>query len=151
MIVIYHCVGGAHSSVLAASIHLGLLPVDRKPTKEDILNIPFFDTLSKQEQGKILMKGIDEHGNNVFTLSRQFVPRLKLPAIKDAYQLGGGKLSDLLLLNTMEPVNWLMKIGGFSSRRLHFVAFGRPIAAYGAAKVYDKIAQIVASTKKIIN
>ncbi|WP_352419889.1 DUF3189 family protein [Proteiniborus sp.] len=151
MIVIYHCVGGAHSSVLAASIHLGLLPVDRKPTKEDILNIPFFDTLSKQEQGKILMKGIDEHGNNVFTLSRQFVPRLKLPAIKDAYQLGGGKLSDLLLLNTMEPVNWLMKFGGFSSRRLHFVAFGRPIAAYGAAKVYDKIAQIVASTKKIIN
>lgn len=151
MIVIYHCVGGAHSSVLAASIHLGLLPVDRKPTKEDILNIPFFDTLSKQEQGKILMKGIDEHGNNVFTLSRQFIPRLKLPSIKDAYQLGGGKLSDLLLLNTMEPVNWLMKIGGFSSRRLHFVAFGRPIAAYGAAKVYDKIAQIVASTKKIIN
>lgn len=151
MNIIYHCVGGAHSSVLAASIHLGLLPADRKPTKEDILSIPFFDTLSKQEQGKILLRGIDESGNKVFTLSRQFVPRLLLPAIKDAYQLGGGQLSDLLLVNTLNPVNWLMKIGGFSSRRLHLVAFGRPIAAYGSAKAYYKIAQIVANTKKMIN
>lgn len=151
MNIIYHCVGGSHSSVLAASIHLGLLPIDRKPTKEDILSIPFFDTLSRQEQGKILLRGIDEKGNKVFTLSRQFAPRLVLPAVKDAYQLGGGQLSDLLIVNTMSPVNWLMKVGGFSSRRLHLVAFGRPIAAYGSAKAYNKIALIVANTKKLVN
>ncbi|WIV10730.1 DUF3189 family protein [Proteiniborus sp. MB09-C3] len=151
MNIIYHCVGGSHSSVLAAAIHLGLLPDDRKPTKEDILGISFFDTLSKQEQGKILLRGLDENGNKVFTLSRQFAPHLVLPAIEDAYQLGGGQLSDLLLVSTMSPVNWLMKIGGFSSRRLHLVAFGRPIAAYGTAKAYDKIAQLVNNAKKMIN
>lgn len=150
MDIIYHCVGGSHSSVLAAAIHLGLLPENRKPTKKDILNIPFFDTLSKQEQGKILLRGIDEKENRVFTLSRQFVPRLVLPAIEDAYQLGGGQLSELVLVNTMNPVNWIMKIGGFSSRRLHLVAFGRPIVAYGTVKAYDEIARLVANTKDMI-
>lgn len=151
MNIIYHCVGGAHSSTLAASVHLGYLPIDANPSIKDILNIPFFDTLTKQEQGKILLRGIDEHGNKVFTLSRQFVPRLVLPAIKDAYQMGGGNLSDLLLVNTMNSVNWLMKIGGFSSRRLHLVSFGRPIVAYGSKKAYGKITQIVDNTKKMIS
>lgn len=151
MDIIYHCVGGSHSSVLAAAIHLGLLPECRKPTKKDILTIPFFDTLSKQEQGKILLRGIDGKGNRVFTLSRQFVPRLVLPAIEDAYQLGGGQLSELILVNTMNPVNWIMKIGGFSSRRLHLVAFGRPIVAYGTVKAYDEIARLVTNTKEMIN
>lgn len=151
MDIIYHCVGGAHSSVIAAAIHLGLLPEDRKPTLEEILNIPFFDTLSKQEQGKIILRGIDEKNNRVFTLSRQFAPRLVLPAIEDAYQLGGGQLSNLLLISTMSSVNWLMKLGGFSSRRLHLVAFGRPIVAYGTLKAYDQILQLVAKTKEMIN
>jgi len=151
MDIIYHCVGGAHSSVIAAAIHLGLLPEDRKPTLEEILNIPFFDTLSKQEQGKIILRGIDKKNNRVFTLSRQFAPRLVLPAIEDAYQLGGGQLSNLLLISTMSSVNWLMKLGGFSSRRLHLVAFGRPIVAYGTLKAYDQILQLVAKTKEMIN
>lgn len=151
MDIIYHCVGGAHSSVFAAAVHLGLLPKDRKPTKEDILNIPFFDTLSKQEQGKILLRGIDEKGNRVFTLSRQFATHLVLPAIEDAYQLGGGQLCNLMLINTMSSVNWIMKLGGFSSRRLHMVAFGRPIVAYGTLKAYDKVLQLVSKTKEMVN
>jgi len=151
MNIIYHCVGGSHSSVLAAAIHLGLLPENKKPTIYDILNVPFFDTLSKHEQGRILLRGIDKKGNKVFTLSRQFAHKLILPAIEDAYQLGGGQLSDLLLINTMSSVNWIMKIGGFSSRRLHLVAFGRSIVAFGTLKSYEQIAQIVAYTKKLIN
>ncbi len=151
MDIIYHCVGGSHSSIFAASIHLGLLPKGRKLKKEDILNLPFFDTLSKQEQGKILLRGLDEKGNRVFTLSRQFAPNLVLPAIEDAYQLGGGQLSNLLLVSTMSSVNWIMKLGGFSSRRLHLVAFGRPIVAYGTLKSCDKILRLVENTKKIIN
>jgi hypothetical protein len=31
MKIIYHCYGGTHSSVIAAAIHLGLLPEDRVP------------------------------------------------------------------------------------------------------------------------
>lgn len=151
MNIIYHCVGGAHSSVLASAIHLGLLPIDSSPTVADILSIPYFDTLAKHEQGRLMLRGIDENGNKIFTLSRQFSPHLVLPAIKDAYQLGGGDTKDLLFVNVLPAVNTIMKIGGFSSRRLNLVALGRPIVAYGSIRAFNKIAQIVNHTKIMID
>lgn len=150
MYIIYHCVGGTHSSAVACAIHLGILPTDKTPKKDDILKIPFFDTLDKQDQGKIIFRGIDEKKNKVFTLSRQFSPQLVIPAIKDAFELGGGHRDQLIIVNTMPAVNTLMKIGGFASRRLNFVSFGRPIVALGAVKAYMNIVKIVESTKKMI-
>ncbi|MGB3963216.1 MAG: DUF3189 family protein, partial [Tepidanaerobacteraceae bacterium] len=35
MKIFYCCYGSAHSSVVAASIHLGLLPSDRVPTSRE--------------------------------------------------------------------------------------------------------------------
>lgn len=151
MYIIYHCVGGAHSSAIASAIHLGILPSKIKPNMSDILSLSYFDTLNKKDQGKIIFRGIDEKGHKVFTLSRQFVPHLVIPAIKDAWELAGGKKDELLLVNTMDGVNFLMKIGGFSSRRLNLVKFGRPIVAYGTVLTYHKLVRIVENTKKIIN
>ncbi len=151
MNVIYHCVGGTHSSAIAAAIHLGILPKDRKPDKTEILSIPYFDTLTKKGQGKIIFRGKDSSNNNVFTLSRQFVPQLVLPAINDTWGLAGGRQEDLLLIDTMPSVNLLMKIGGFSSRRLSFTSFGRPIVTQGTIKAYKDILKIVEDTCKSIN
>lgn len=151
MYIIYHCVGGSHSSITASSIHLGLLPTDRKPSVEELLDVPFYDTLNKEDQGRIILRGIDEFGNKVFTLSRQFYPHLIIPAIQDAWELAGGNRKDLLIVNTMTSVNFIMKIGGFSSRRLKLVTFGRPIVARGTIKSYDKLLKIVKDTKDIIS
>ncbi|WP_427339053.1 DUF3189 family protein [Caloranaerobacter sp. DY30410] len=151
MYIIYHCVGGTHSSAIASAIHLGILPNNKKPSLKDILSLSYFDTLNKKDQGKIIFRGIDENGHKVFTLSRQFVPHLVIPAIKDAWELAGGNKDELLLVNTMDGVNFLMKIGGFSSRRLNLVTFGRPIVAYGTILTYNKLVKIVENTKKLIS
>jgi hypothetical protein len=151
MNIIYHCVGGTHSSAMAAAIHLGHLPSDRQPTKEEILSLPYFDTLTRAEHGRIMFRGIDEYGNKVYTLSRQFSPNLVIPAIKDAWELAGGDKDDLLLVNTMPPVNILMKIGGFSSRRLNLVSFGRPIVTKGAQLAFFKFRKIVEDVKSKLN
>ena len=45
MIIIYRCYGGTHSSVMAASIHLELLPGDRKPAGKELLALPYFDRI----------------------------------------------------------------------------------------------------------
>lgn len=150
MHVIYHCVGGTHSSVIAASIHLGILSVNKKPTIKDIISVPAFDTLTKSQQGKIIFRGTDNHGNKIFTISRQFTPHLVLPAIKDSWRLAGGRLDELLLVDTMPAVNLFMKIGGFSSRRLHLVKFGRPIVAKGTVQAYEHLLKIVKDTQKQI-
>ena len=146
MYVVYNCVGGTHSSAIAAAIHLGILSPDRTPSKEEVIDVPYFDTLEKKDQGKIIFRGIDENHNKVFTLSRQFVPELVIPDVEDAFQLGGGLRKDLLLVDTMPSVNLLMKIGGFSSRRLHWVSFGRPIVALGVVKNYHEMVKIVKKT-----
>lgn len=150
MHIIYHCVGGTHSSAIASALHLGLLSMDKKPTITDILSISYFDRLTKEDQGKILLRGIDEYNNKVYTLSRQFSPHLVIPAIKDSWELAGGNREELLLVNTMPAVNFLMKLGGFSSRRLNLVSFGRPIVAKGTVNAYDDIVRIVNNTKKNI-
>lgn len=151
MHIIYHCVGGSHSSCIAAAIHLNLLPKDRIPDKHDLLNIPFYDALQKVDRGKILYRGKDEFKNKIYTLGRQFVPHLVIPAIQDMWQVLGQKENDLLLVDTLPTVNWLMKIGGFASRRLGWIEFGRPIVTRGTLNAYEKIMKIVEETKKKLN
>ncbi|WP_242946267.1 DUF3189 family protein [Geosporobacter subterraneus] len=146
--IIYHCVGGSHSSSTAAAIHLNMLPIDHTPNTFDLLHIPFYDTQEKVDRGRIFLRGIDEYGNYVYNLSRQFIPHLMLPAILDLWEILGQNKEDILFVNTMPCVNIWMKIGGFSSRRLEWVKLGRPIVAKGTLAAYDCLIKLVQETKK---
>ncbi|WP_026477979.1 DUF3189 family protein [Alkaliphilus transvaalensis] len=148
MHVIYHCVGGAHSSVLATAIHLNKLPMDHKPSIEDILHIPYFDTMTVRDRGKIIYRGTDEMGNRIYNLSRQFVPHLVIPVIEDTWKLLNGNCDNLLIVSTLSSVNTLMRIGGMASRRWNWVKFGRPIVARGSLHAYFDLVEIVKATKK---
>lgn len=53
MIVIYHDVGGAHSTSVAANIHINKLPVDRIPNKKELLSLPTFDKIEKESNWKV--------------------------------------------------------------------------------------------------
>lgn len=147
MIVIYHDVGGAHSSCTAANIHINKLPIDRVPGREDILNLPTFDKITKEDQGHLLYIGEDEFGAKVYTLSRQYKPKLVLPAVIDTYRIVNGDINGLFMGDTSPTVNNLMKIGGFSSRRLNLVSFGRPIVTKGTLKAYMEIVNVVKNVK----
>ncbi len=145
--IIYHCVGGAHSSPTAAAIHLNMLPQDRIPSVSDLLHIPFYDTLETVDRGTIFLRGIDEYGNHIYNFSRQFIPHLMLPALLDLWEVLGENKEDILFVNTMPYVNIWMKIGGFSSRRLKWVRFGRPIVAKGTVLAYNNLVKLVQETK----
>lgn len=67
MHIIYHCVGGAHSSVIASAIHLGMLPETRVATNSEILSIPYYDNITREHYGRIIHRGTDEYGNNIYT------------------------------------------------------------------------------------
>jgi hypothetical protein len=150
MIVIYHDVGGSHSSVTAANIHINKLPYDRVPDKKDILALPNFDSLSKSEQGHLIYIGQDEFGSKVYTISRLYQEKLVVPAIIDTYKAAMGTTDGLYLVNTSPTVNNLMRIGGGGSRRLGLVKLGRPIAVYGTLKTYMNIVEIVKDVKSRI-
>ncbi len=148
MHVIYHCVGGAHSSVVAAAIHLKRLPIDKIPALEDLLNISYFDAMTIKDRGKIIYRGTDGDGNRIYTMSRQFVPHLVIPVIEDTWRALNGSCEGLMLVSTLSTVNFAMRVGGFTSRRMNWVSFGRPIVAKGTLKTYPKLVSIVEDTKE---
>jgi len=151
MHIIYHCVGGAHSSAIASAIHLGILPKTRTATNSEILSIPYYDNITREHYGRIIHRGIDEYGNNVYTLSRQFSGTLIIRALGDLSVILSGNENRVIFVNVSPTVNTAMKIGGFLSRRLHLVWPGRSIVLWGSRRAYMDIANIVRSTKEKVH
>ncbi|MCT8978155.1 DUF3189 family protein [Clostridium sp. CX1] len=149
MIVIYHDVGGTHSTATAANIHINNLPVDRIPNKSELLALPTFDKIHKNQLGHMIYIGKDEFGSKVYTVGRKYSPELLIPAIKDIFNIAGGE-EELKIVDTHPTVNMWMKIGGFTSRKLGIVSIGRPIVTYGTLKAYNSIAEIVKGVKSSI-
>ncbi|TDT51361.1 DUF3189 family protein [Fonticella tunisiensis] len=150
MIVIYQDVGGCHSSAVAANIHANKLPIDKVPTEKELLTLPTFDKLEKKDTAHLIYIGKDEFGSAVYTISRRYKPNMVLNPLTDMYKVLNGDTDGLYIINTDPTVNTLMKIGGFSSRQLHLVSFGRPIVTYGTLKAYNKIADLVRQIKEQI-
>lgn len=147
MHVIYHDIGGSHSSVVATYVHLNKLPTDRVPSSKEILEVPLFDQLKKDQQGRLIFHGIDEYGNKVYTLSRLYHEHPIKNAIKSIPSMIGLNENEIVLIDTSPSVNFMMKLGGGSSRRLKMVTFGRPIVTYGTRKAYSNIVDIVNKAK----
>lgn len=145
--VVYHDIGGAHSTAVAANIHINKLPMDRVPSKEELLSLPTFDKIEKNQIGRLIFIGKDELGADVYTLGRKHNPNIVIAAIKDMYTILHGSTKGLIIVDTKPTVNLLMDIGGFSSRVLHFVGFGRPIVTKGTQKAYMDMVNLVKSTK----
>jgi hypothetical protein len=147
MIVIYHDVGGAHSTSVAANIHINKLPNNRIPTKAELLSLPTFDRIEKEQIGRLIYIGEDEFNAKIYTLARKYSPNLVIPAIKDMYSILHGSNDELIIVDTKPAVNLLMNIGGYTSRKLHWVSFGRPIVTKGTQQAYMDIVNIVKGVK----
>jgi len=71
-----------------------------------------------------------------------------MPAVIDMYSIFNNGTKGLYLVDTIPAVNVWMAIGGYSSRVLNLVGFGRPIVTYGTIKAYNKIANLVKQVKE---
>ncbi|SHK38567.1 DUF3189 family protein [Desulforamulus aeronauticus] len=150
MLIIYYDVGGAHSVQTAAGIHLNVLPQEGSPQPAELFKMKKFDNITKADYGRIIYAGTDEWGNNVYTLSCQYASPVVVPAIRDMHRLAGGNPHELLMVSTLGTINTLMKIGGFTSRRLKWVSFGRPIVVRGTLQAYPQIALLVSEVKELL-
>ncbi|MDP4178345.1 MAG: DUF3189 family protein [Bacillota bacterium] len=148
MIVIYHDVGGAHSTAVAANIHINKLLMNRIPSKQEILSLPTFDKIEKEQVGHLVYIGKDEFNAQIYTLSRQRKPNLVISVVTDMYNILHGNTNELIIVDTKPAVNLLMNIGGFTSRRLHWVSFGRPIVTKGTQQAYMDLVDMVKNVKK---
>lgn len=151
MRIIYHCYGSAHSSVIAAAIHLGHLPMDRKPQIQEIMSIADFDASRNDSIGHLYYKGKDEQGIEVFTIGMGAEMTLVKQSIFDMIELCGYEVGkEFLFAEALPHINRLAKTGGALSRRYGLVKIGRFMAAKGICQSYRDLTQFVKQTKNKI-
>ncbi|HWO97098.1 MAG TPA: DUF3189 family protein [Bacillus sp. (in: firmicutes)] len=150
MIYIYNDYGGTHSTALAAAYHLKRLPDDHRLTKEEILNVDYFNKLTSSDMGKIIFHGIDEEGNSVYTIGRKS-SKLVVPSLKNLSLLLQDKYQGhekIIFSNTSPTVPFAMTIGGFLSRGLKIDFLGVPLLVLGAKQCFNDIIRLVEHTKQ---
>ena len=151
LIYIYNDFGGTHTTSLAAAYHLQKLPTNRVLTREEILNVPYFNKLEKSDAGRIIFHGKDDEGNSVYTLGRRS-SKLVVPALKNLCQILEEQFQideKIIFSNTSPTVPFAMTMGGFFSRGLKIDFIGVPLLVAGAKKSCLNIYKLVQNTKHI--
>ncbi len=148
MKIIYHCFGSSHTSVVSASIHVGLLSEKKLPSQEDLIKLPHYDKTESYEIGNIYYMGRDEEDNDIYIMgvgtAKIIVPRV-IWGLLDIY---GISKDGLMLVDTLPDAHILTKIGGFLSRRLHLISLGRPLTVTGIQRQYFGYVDLVRKVKK---
>ena len=153
MIFIYNDYGGTHTTSLAAAYHLKKLPTDRVLTKEEILNVDYFNKLTRADFGKLIFHGIDEDGNSVYTIGRKS-SKLVVPALKNLSMLLQEKYQGqekIIFSNTSPTVPFALTMGGLFSRGLKIDFIGVPFLIVGAKQCCLDIYRLVENTKQKAN
>jgi rhodanese-related sulfurtransferase len=146
MKVIYHCYGGAHSSVTAAALHLGLLPAGVRSSGRDLEGLPYFDKNDPVDLGKVRVLGVDDHGALVLALARSSAGGVVVRLLAGLAQIYGSE--DTITADTTSCVNWRMVAGGVGSRRLRWTGLGRPLVADGTVRALPALGKLVAEVKR---
>lgn len=135
---------------MASAVHLGLLPADRLPSREEVLNIPYFNKLSRKDFGRIIYRGTDSEGHKVFSFGRG-TSTVLLPCIENLINLLSNEcgFKDRIILSNMSPcVPPAMTAGGMLSRWLGIHFIGVPLLVIGARETFPTIVEIVKLTKE---
>lgn len=147
MIIIYYCFGSAHSSVLSAAIHTNMLPEDRVPDNEEIINLPLFDKTPSEKIGTLYFYGKDEAGNDVYVLGMGKARSIVKRSLKSFLELEKIPDNKVYIKNTLQYVNFLVRIGGFLSRGYGIIFPGRILTIYGIKKSYFRFVKAVKELK----
>ncbi len=151
MKVIYHCYGGAHSSVIAAALHLKIIGKERLPTINEMMAIPYYDKTVNGDFGSIRFMGIDDSGNEVYVLGKKSMGDKYTKILMGVAEIMGAG-DQIIAIDCLNRVNLSMKMGGFLSRRIGLVFPGRPVLFRGTRKAFMTLVNLVETVRlKSIN
>lgn len=150
MKIFYCCYGSAHSSVVAASIHLGLLPKDRVPEYQEFERLPYYDKTNSLEIGTPFFMGRDEREMEVYIIGMMNQRELIKRAIISFLEQSKVNTKDIIFVDTLPLVNLKTKIGGILSRRIGLVTLGRPLTIRGIQERYFEFVKLVENVKQAV-
>ncbi|WP_350342460.1 DUF3189 family protein [Proteinivorax tanatarense] len=147
MKIFYYCYGGAHSSVVAAALHLKI--ISPPLTKEKILKLPYFDLTIPENRGIPIKLGEDKKGNKIYFVG---LGKNKKLIVKFAENfLAAHKIRDdnYILIDCLVNISFYVKLGGFISKVLNFKTLGTSITATGIINSEEELIKAVDAAKQI--
>lgn len=120
-----------------------MLPRDRIPEGDKIINLPHYDKTREDEIGELFFFGFDSAGNEVYILGMAGGEGVITPAIRDFLKLIRVPAKDVLIIRTLPLVNVWTRIGGFMSRKLGLVFPGRPLTIWSLQQNYFQFVKLV--------
>lgn len=148
MKILYYCHSGVHASVVASGIHLGLLPVDRKPSHQEILQLPHFDNRGNYPSGTPFFMGQDEGGNYVYTLAVGNEALLAPKTVRCFMDLFALPSQDTYLVDAVKYSTAKLKWGGWISVDLGLKMVGRPMILSAINRAYSNYVEQVQRLKQ---
>lgn len=146
MKVFYVCRTGYHTSLLAASLHLGKLSHNRVDAKE-VYSIPGYDKYKRVDIGKPYLAGIDDHSAEVYTIGVTGENHLMIRAAGELMAVMGVSPGAWRIVDTSGiSSNWTF-IGQLVSR-FHLNMLSKVFFYLGARKELPKLKNVVARTQK---
>lgn len=147
MKIFYHCYAGAHSSVVAAALHCGMLPQHRVPTLGEIMEVPYFDQTAYYMIGTPCLMGRDELGHEVYFIGMRRGSDIVKNAIFSFFHLSRLSHDQVRFIDALHVINLSTKVGGGLSRRLGCICIGRRLCAWGIQRSYQGFVELVNSVK----
>ena len=152
MKVIYSCFGGAHSSVVTAAIHMGYLPMNRLPSKKEILTIPFYDKAENNEIGIPRCMGVDANHRIICFMGLGHARHYYTTMLYEFYnEISVTKNKDVIIIDVTSLLNGSTRLGGFLSRKLKIVGIGRPLTVFGIQRKYKYFTELVQNVKETVH
>lgn len=133
---------------MAAAIHLGRVTRPDRLSVREVLALPYFDMQDDEEVGSMRLVGRDDGGNAVYILGRDSHARLTEKLFSSCARELGIDQRSFVMTDALPYVNVLMIIGGYLSRRLRVVRFGRLIAATGTKLAAPALGVAVRETRQ---
>lgn len=141
MKIVFFCYGGTHASPVAAAIYLGQLPAHRPPPRQ-LQALSLFDRIAPRDFGRVVEVGTTAAGDQVYVIGCRKYPQIVLRALRGFTALLGGAPDDYLFFDVRPCINWIMRVGGYTSRTLGWVAVGRPVVTFGTWLSYPRLAAL---------
>ncbi|MDN5347637.1 MAG: hypothetical protein PWP65_1201 [Clostridia bacterium] len=136
MVVIYGCSTGAHASVVAAGLHLGWLDPERFPGRQELENLPHFD--SGENPGLFFM-GADKAGRRVYTAAVDGEGRLVSKLIFSFLEVLGRLPSEVTFIDLASREPFILRFGSLLRRSGWGRGIGLRLIIWGLRAYYPRL------------
>lgn len=150
MNIIFYCHTGAHNSLVAAAAYMGMLPLDRTPSKKEIASLPYFNSIRYNQIGSPFFMGKDIYGNKIYTMGIGFENDLMEKAVL-TFISKMNLMDNCKLINTLPKVHPWTRRGAVISSVLGWHRITRPLVTYGIQTNYQYIISMVNNIKLIVS